>query len=59
MEVASLYRIYVLRLAGKAGIPVSAELAEDSVLMTLRARRRKGDQAEFTEGLLDFAELLG
>lgn len=59
MEAASLYGIYVLWLAGKAGIPVGVELAEDGVLVTLRARRRKGGQAEFTEGLLDFAELLG
>jgi hypothetical protein len=59
MEAASLYGIYVLWLAGKAGIPVGVELAEDGVLVTLRARRRKGGQAEFTEGLFDFAELLG
>lgn len=59
MEAASLYGTYVLWLAGKAGIPVGVELAEDGLLVTLRARRRKGGQAEFTEGLLDFAELLG
>jgi hypothetical protein len=59
MEAASLYGIYVLWLAGKAGIPASVDLAEDGVLVTLRARRRKGGQAELTEGLLDFAELLG
>jgi hypothetical protein len=60
LEAASLYGIYVLWLAGKAGISgVGVDLAEDGVLVTLRARRRKGGQAEFTEGLLDFAELLG
>ena len=59
LEAASLYGVYVLWLAGKAGIPVSVDLADDGVLVTLRARRRKGGQAEFTEGLLDFAELLG
>lgn len=60
MEAAALYGTYVLWLAGKAGIPVGVELAEDGLLLTLRARRsRRGGQAEFTEGLLDFAELLG
>ena len=60
MEAAALYGSYVLWLAGKAGIPVGVELAEDGLLLTLRARRsRRGGPAEFTEGLLDFAELLG
>lgn len=59
MEAASLYGIYVLWLAGKAGMTVGVDLAEDGVLVTLRARRRKGGQYEFTEGQFDFAELLG
>jgi hypothetical protein len=58
-EAATLYSSFVISLAGASNLPVSVNVLNGRVLVTLHARRNRGRFINLTEAVLDLAEKIG
>ncbi|HEV8579455.1 MAG TPA: 4a-hydroxytetrahydrobiopterin dehydratase [Thermoanaerobaculia bacterium] len=58
-NVAAAWATFVAAFAAELGHPVTLDIAQEQVVLTLAAPKVRGRQGELTESILEFAQRLG